>query len=189
MKALSEGLSSRIVLRRTNVYEHTVLLEGIDSTFERAGKYVFFQASWSLRNSFQDRSIKYVHAAVYKAWCRITAFLTKANHSILRAELNATVPRGIWHSSNRHTNQTAMYMMKTDELGKVDFQKRVAIHYQEIGILLDMAPCQLQRSCRSQRMRLRGILNRDVPFPPIAEFFFNLVGKMTRAHHDAANTL
>jgi hypothetical protein len=34
MKALSEGLSSRIVLRRTNVYEHTVLLEGIDSTFE-----------------------------------------------------------------------------------------------------------------------------------------------------------
>jgi len=42
MKALSERLSSGVVFRRTNVYEHTVLLEGIDSTFERAGKYVSF---------------------------------------------------------------------------------------------------------------------------------------------------
>ena len=52
MKALSEGLSSGVVLRRTNVYEHTVLLEGIDSTFERDRKYVPFQTSWSLQEYF-----------------------------------------------------------------------------------------------------------------------------------------
>src|SRR5271155_2159869 len=107
-KALSQGLSSGVVLRRTNVYEHTVLLEGIHSAFERDGKYVPFQTGGSLRNTFQDRSIKYVHAAVYKARCRITALLTKPNHSILRVELNAPVSRRIRHFANRHTNQTAM---------------------------------------------------------------------------------
>src|SRR5580704_9301226 len=67
LKALSESLSSGVVLRRTNVDENTVLLEGIDSAFQRARKYVPFQTSRSSRNTFHDRSIKYVHAAVYKA--------------------------------------------------------------------------------------------------------------------------
>src|ERR1700721_4665178 len=65
MKALSESLSSCVVLRRTNVYKHTVLLEGIDSVFKRAGKYVPFQTNRSLRNFFQNRSIKTTHAAFY----------------------------------------------------------------------------------------------------------------------------
>src|ERR1700722_661885 len=120
MKALSESLSSCVVLWRTNVYEHTVLLESIDPNFERAGKYVPFQTSRSLRNTFQHRAIKYVHAAVYQARSRIAAFLTKANHSILSAELNAPVSRRIRDSASCHTNQTTMCTMKPHELRKVD---------------------------------------------------------------------
>ena len=79
--------------------------------------------------------------------------------------------------------------MKTNQSAKIDFQKRVSVHYQELWNFPEIGFGKLHSAGGAQGMRFPRVLDGNVPRFSITEFVLDLVTEMPRAHHQTANSL
>jgi hypothetical protein len=79
--------------------------------------------------------------------------------------------------------------METNQVAKIDFHKRVSVHYQEVWTFSEIGFGKLDSTASAQGMRLTRVLDGNVPGFSITEFVLDLVTEMPRAHHQTANSL
>ena len=79
--------------------------------------------------------------------------------------------------------------MKIHQVLEVDFKKRITIHHEKFRDVLEIALGPFHRSSRTKCLLFPGVLNGDVPSLTIAEGFLDLLGKITGAQYQTANSL
>src|ERR1700677_195262 len=116
IKTLAERLSPSVILGRANVDEHAVLLESVHALFEHPRKHVLFKARWALRHLIEHSTIEDIHAAIYDAGNGGAGFFTEAHDAMIGVQMNCSVTRRIRNFADRHTDQSTMLPMKSNEL-------------------------------------------------------------------------
>src|SRR5580704_210983 len=137
----------------------------------------------------QHGAVKHVYSAIDDSRSGDSQLFPKANDSIVQIQLNGSVSGRVWNPARRHADQSAMFPVKANEFTKIQFQKRVAIQYQKFRSLRKMAFREFHRACRLERGRFLRVDDLNARFLAVAEFFFDLIGEMARAHDQAADAL
>jgi hypothetical protein len=188
-KIAVKSLGARIVLGRSDINKHSILLEDKSSVFENAWQYGLFKAGRAFRNLPQNRPLENVHSSINETGSVYPHLFAETNDTILRIHMNGAVSCRIGDSAHRYACPSAMFPVEAKELVTIKLQKGVAIHNQKVGSLRKIVFGKLDCAGRPESAWFVRILDRDIPFAAVAEFFFYLARLIARAHHQAADAL
>src|SRR5579872_866503 len=138
MEAAAELLGTGVVFRGSDVDEDSVLLVCVHPLLEQLRKNLFFEAYWSARNVLQYGAAEHIYATIYDARRMGTSFFRETNDAFTGIQPNGSVSRRVGNSAHGHAGEAIVLPMKANKLAQVHFQKRIAIHNQKLGLLLEM---------------------------------------------------
>src|SRR2546430_10453580 len=120
---MAKSLCPGVVFRRSDVNEHSALLESVNPVLQQIREYVLFQTGWPIGNLSQDSAVENIDSAIYQSRALIFAFLNESSYPIVLVYLNSSITRRVWNGSDRHAHYSAMLAMKFQKLAEVEFQE------------------------------------------------------------------